>query len=202
MSIQVGILLFDEVDILDFAGPFEVLTCASRMHARDYPSQAPLFKVWTVAAKRNQVKARTGTRIQPDHAFDAHPSLECLIIPGGIVDAELQKPEVVAWVRQAGNRARIAASIGAGAYLLAQARLVRGQRITTHSEEVEVLRRAFPQLKVQSGVRWMDSGNVVTAAGSSAGIDMSLHLVDRLQSTELAHLTARHLDFRWAAKSE
>lgn len=200
MSIHVGILLYDEVDILDFAGPYEVFTCASRMHARQYPVQAPLFKVGTVAAQKYQVRARAGVRIQPDFGFDSHPAFDCLIVPGGVVDAELQKPEVVAWVRQVGSRAKIAASVCAGAYLLARARLIRA-RVTAHFEDVEILLAGYPELDVQRNVRWVDSGHVVTAAGSSAGIDMSLHLVDRLQSRELALRTARQLDFQWTEKT-
>lgn len=197
MSIHVAVLVFDEVEVLDFAGPYEVFTCAARMHGRQHPGEPALFAVSTIAATKEPVRARAGLRTLPDYAFGEHPPIDCLIVPGGVVDAEMEKPEVISWIRRVASGARITASVCTGAFLLAKAGRVGADRVTTHWEDIPDLRKSFPALEVQEQVRWVDIGSVVTSAGISAGIDMSLHLVERLHSRALALRTARQLDFDW-----
>lgn len=197
MGIHVGILIFDDVEVLDFAGPYEVFTCASRLHARQHSDEGPLFVVSTIAATKEPVQARAGLCTLPDYSFVDHPPIDCLIVPGGIVDAEMKKAEVIEWIQNAATTAKITASVCTGVFLLAQAGRLGASRVTTHWEDIADLRQAFPALEVQEGVRWVDNGDLVTSAGISAGIDMSLHLVERLHSRELALRTARQLDFDW-----
>lgn len=197
MSIHIGIFVFDDVEVLDFAGPYEVFTCATRMHARQYPNEKPLFVVSTIAAEKLPIRARAGLLTIPDHSFRDHPPVDCLIVPGGVVDAEMKKPHVVSWIGKVSSGAELTASVCTGAFLLAQTGRIDGARVTTHWEDIADLRAAFPSLEVQEGVRWEDTGPVITSAGISAGIDMSLHLVERLHSRELALRTARQLDFDW-----
>jgi len=109
----------------------------------------------------------------------------------------LKDAEVIDWVRQVSERAQLTASICTGAFLLGAAGVLDGRRATTHWEDVEDLRRAFPKVEVLADRRWVDEGDVVTSAGISAGIDMSLHLVRRLGSEELAVRTARQMDYAW-----
>ena len=196
MTIRVGIFLFDDVEVLDFAGPYEVFTTASRMAARRNPAQAAPFTVVTLAATP-QVRARAGLTVLADQALDNTPPLDLLIVPGGVVDAELQKPDVLQWISAQAGTAQWTASICTGAFLLAAAGLLDGRPATTHWEDLADLQARFPNVTVKEGVRWVDDGNVLTSGGISAGIHLSLHLVTRLAGQELAVATARQMEFDW-----
>lgn len=195
---NVGILIFDEVELLDMAGPYEVFTTAARVHGRSQPAGTPLlFNVFTLARSAAPVQARAGLRLQPDCTLDDHPPLDCAIVPGGVVDAELGQAALMDWIDAQAGSARLLASVCTGALLLAQAGVLDGLEATTHWEDVEALRALRPGLRVLEGRRWVDAGRIVSSAGISAGIDMSLHLVERLQGRELALRTARQMEFDW-----
>jgi len=194
---RVGIFVFDDVEALDLGGPYEVFTTASRVHHRSHPAVPKLFEVFTVARERRLIRARAGMRIEPDHTLADHPPIDLLVMPGGVVTAELERPEVVDWIADRARSATITASVCTGAFLLAQAGLLEGRRVTTHWEDIADLRAQFPRLSVIDGCRWVDGGAVVTSAGISSGIHMSLHLVSRLASFELARATARQIEFDW-----
>lgn len=198
-SLQVAILAFDDVETLDFAGPFEVFTTASRVLARSQPERAPLFSVHCVARQRTPVRARAGLQMLPDRTFADCPLADVLIVPGGVVDAALACPDTLAWIRQVSATAQITASVCTGAFLLAASSVLTQGRATTHWEDVADLRQRHPQLDVVEGVRWVDDGGPVSSAGISAGIDMCLHLVARIAGTELATRTARQMDFAWTS---
>lgn len=197
---HITLLAFDGIEALDFAGPFEVFTTASRMHQRMHPGSAPWCAVRCVAQGDGPVTARAGLRVLPDASFDSpEGDIDVLLIPGGVVTEAMQSEAPLHWIRQSAERARITASVCTGAFLLAASGVLRDEKVTTHWEDVADLRAQFPQLQVQTGVRWVDEGAVVTSAGISAGIDMSLHLVQRLGGLELAVRTARQMDFAWTS---
>ena len=197
MTINVGIYLFPQVEVLDFAGPYEVFTTAARVAARRQPAGAPPFAVFTIAENRQPCPARAGLLVLPDHAMADHPAIDLLLVPGGVVTAELAKPAVIDWLRTTAARASLTASVCTGAFLLAQAGLLAGKRATTHWEDLADLARDFPDLTVIADALWVDEGNLVTAAGIAAGIAMSLHLVARLNHVELAAATARQMEYPW-----
>jgi transcriptional regulator GlxA family with amidase domain len=199
---HVGILMFPEVEVLDFAGPYEVFTTASRMVLRRSPQDAPPFVVSTLSRRSaldaGLCRARAGLRTRVDHGLHKHPPVDLLIVPGGVVTDELKQPETLAWLARVAPGCEIVASVCTGAFLLAAAGLLAtGCQVTTHWEDIAELRQAHPALDVQEGMRWIDGGRIVTSAGISAGIDMSLHLVERLAGRALAERTARQLDFAW-----
>ena len=193
--LKVGIYVFDDVEVLDFAGPYEVFTTASRVAARR--GGAAPFSVCTVAPSAAVVRARAGLVVVPDHAIVDHPKLDVLIVPGGVVDRELLRPGLSTWIAAVAAGTEVTASVCTGAFLLAAAGLLTGRRATTHWEDQADLARAFPQLCVVPELPWVDEGRVVTSGGISAGIDMSLHLVARLAGQELAAATARQMEYRW-----
>lgn len=197
MTTTLGLYVFDGVEVLDFAGPFEVFTTASRVHARQHPSASPLLRVCTIARSRSQVTARAGLVVNADATIAEHPPLDVLIVPGGVVTAELDRRDVIAWVASQASHVQIVASVCTGAFLLGRAGLLDNFRATTHWEDLVDLRSMFPRVDVVDGVRWVDQGRVVTSAGISAGVDMCLHLVERLFGRSLALATARQLDFDW-----
>lgn len=196
-TLQVAILVFDEIEALDLAGPYEVFTTASRMQQRLHPGAPAPFAVQCVARTLEPVRARAGLRVLPDADFAGARAPDVLIVPGGVVDAPACCPATRAWVAGAARGAQISASVCSGAFILAQAGVLVDGPVTTHWEDIADLRRQFPQLAVQENVRWVDQGTRVTSAGISAGIDMCLHLVARLAGLTLAERTARQMDTPW-----
>lgn len=196
-SLRIGIYIYDNVEVLDFAGPYEVFTTASRVNKKMTQENSDIFEVITIGKNSNSIRARAGLVISPDMTFANHPPLDVLIIPGGIVTEELNYNELSIWIAKTDATTQMSASICTGAFLLAKAGLLEGKKATTHWEDMEDLEASFPQLKVIRNVRWVDEGHVITSAGISAGIDMSLHIVRRLISEELASKTAHQLEFDW-----
>jgi transcriptional regulator GlxA family with amidase domain len=194
---NVGIYVYDEVEVLDFAGPFEVFFTASRVFRRQHPDGEPPFNVFTVGETGTSIKARGSLAVEPHFAFDQHPKIEVLIIAGGVVTKELEKPGVIAWIAAHSKLAELTASVCTGAFLLGKAGLLTGKRVITHWEDVTDLRAMLPNTQVIEAGRWQDEGALVTSAGISAGLDMSLHLVARLAGHELAVRTARQMDYDW-----
>jgi len=194
-TLEVAILLFPEVEVLDFAGPFEVFSVAARIH-RGTPHRP--FRVSTVAARRTPVAARHGLPVIANFSFAERPPVDILIVPGGIVDQPLGDPATLAWLEAAARAAALTASVCTGAFLLAKIGLLRGRTATTHWEDIPDLRAAHPDLNVVENVPYVDEGTVVTSAGISAGIAMSLHLVARVLGDAAAHATARQMQYDWS----
>lgn len=195
---NVGIYIYDDVEVLDFAGPFEVFSVASRVAVRQAPDAPPPFTVFTVSRDGARVAARGRLGVAPAYGIDGHPDIDLLIIPGGVVDAELARPAVVDWIRARAADAEIVASVCTGAFLLAEAGLLDGLEATTHWEDADDLAARHPRLTVvRDAGGWIDEGRIVTSAGISAGIDMSLHLVGRLLGRAMAERTARQMEYRW-----
>jgi transcriptional regulator GlxA family with amidase domain len=196
-TLSVGIYLYDEVEVLDFAGPFEVFSTASRVSRRLEPSGPEPFAVTLVADEPRTVRARAGLRVACGASFADHPPFDVLLVPGGEVSREVERADVAAWIARTAPGTTVTASVCTGAFLLAKAGLLDGRRVTTHWEDLDDLRRDFPALRVESGMPWLDEGRIVTSAGISAGLDMSLHLVSRLAGRALAERTARQMDYAW-----
>ena len=197
MTRRVGILMYDDVEALDFAGPYEVFTTATRMQARLAPGATAPFSVCTVSRDGGHVRARAGLVVQTDHAYRDAPAIDVLLIPGGVHDAAMKDAATLQWLARTAADCEIVASICTGAFLLAAARIADDAPLTTHWEDLADLRAAFPRRTVVDGVRWVEHGHVVSSAGIAAGIDMSLHLVERLAGRALAERTARQMDVRW-----
>lgn len=214
-TIAITLLAFDQMEALDFAGPFEVFTTAARVHARMQAEAGtatptnPLFGVTTVARTRQPVTARAGLRVLPDADFSAptgaYPATpnRLLLVPGGVVDGAMACPDTLAWVQHQHASSARTASVCTGAFILAAAGVLSGGRATTHWEDQADLQQRFPALEVVGGVQWVDQGRVITSAGISAGIAMSLHLVSDLtqdlglDGPALARRTARQMEYPW-----
>jgi transcriptional regulator GlxA family with amidase domain len=197
LTCTVGIYLFDRVEVLDFAGPFEVFSTAARVKSRLKPGAPKPFKVVTISERLRPIKARGGLSVQPHFDFTDHPAVDILIIPGGDVSSELKQAEVIDWIARTASGTSVTASVCTGAFLLGKAGLLNGKRATTHWEDVADLRAMFPEVQVETSSRWVDTGQVITSAGISAGIDMSLHIVRRMEGEELAIRTARQMEYEW-----
>ena len=200
MTHHVAILVFDDVEALDFAGPYEVFTTASRVHGRSHPNEPTLFATECVARTEDSICARAGLRVIPDSTFARCTAPDVLIVPGGVVDAAMACEATTAWIAATAATATTVASVCTGVFLLACSGVVTRGPVTTHWEDVDILQCRFPALDVQTGVRWVTQvgpGGITTSAGISAGIDMCLHLVSTLAGHDLALRTARQMDYVW-----
>ena len=195
MRRTVAILLFAEIEVLDFAGPFEVFAVTDEL--ADYQ----LFHVVTVAEERRAIRARNGLSVNPDHAFADCPRPDLLIVPGGIGTRPLlHNAAVLAWISSLNATAEIVASVCTGSILLGRAGLLDGLKATTHHECFDLLRQNAPRATVVETDRFLDNGHILTAAGISAGIDMSLYLVARLHGAATAEKTARYMEYHPSLK--
>lgn len=189
---NIGIYIYDQAEVLDFSGPFEVFSTASRICEKSEP-----FNVFMIGETGEVVTARGGYKINPNYGFHNHPAIDVLIVAGGVHTDEMKKTSTINWISQQAKKASIVASVCTGAFLLAQANVLQTQKVTTHWEDIPDLRKMFPQLQVIENIRWVDEGKLLTSGGISAGIDMSLHLVSRLYGEDLAEKTARQMEFSW-----
>jgi transcriptional regulator GlxA family with amidase domain len=193
MRLNVAIFIFNDVEVLDFAGPFEVFAVADDL------AEHTLFHAYTVAELPGAVRARNGLRVVPDHTFESAPKPDIIVIPGGFGTRPLlNRPVVLEWVRQQSRQAQYTVSVCTGALLLAKAGLLDGLQVTTHHLRLDLLRELAPTATVHADRRFLDNGNILTSAGISAGIDVSLHLVARLCGKETAEKTAAHMEYAWS----
>lgn len=195
--VRVGILLFPEVEVLDFAGPFEVFSVADRVARRDGIAPAGAFDVTTVAVATCDVIARHGLAVRASCEAREAPAFDLVVVPGGVVTQPLADAATLAYLRKASASATLTASVCTGAFLLAAIGLLQGRAATTHWEDIGDLRAAHPTLRVIEDVPFVDENAVVTSAGISAGIGMSLHIVSGILGGAAARATARQMQYDW-----
>ena len=191
MKRNVAILLFDDVEVLDFAGPFEVFALADELGGHE------VFDVCTVAESPASIRARNGLTVVPEFVLESCPTPHVLVVPGGSGTRRLLlKPALLEWIVRKSRAAEITMSVCTGALVLGKAGLLDGLRATTHHENFNELREVAPRAEVVETDRFTDNGKLLTAAGISAGIDCALHVVQRLLGAEAADATARTMEYR------
>jgi transcriptional regulator GlxA family with amidase domain len=194
-QLRVAVLIFDDVEVLDFAGPFEVFGVA-----RD-PQGRFCFEVFTVALSGDVVVARNGLRIEPHCAAANMGPVDVFIVPGGYGSRrEMKREETLAFVRQASQSAAVTLSVCTGSLILGAAGLLRGLAATTHFGAIDEL-QALDCGSVLPHARVVDNGRIVTSAGISAGIDAALHLVSRLVGSSAAVETATYMQYDWVQQT-
>ena len=196
LPLRVGILLFEQVDLLDVGGPYEVFLTASRLAERR--GQPAPFLVSTIGLSLEPVTAYGGLRLTPDTVVAASDRLAILVVPGALaIEAVAADPALIGAIRALSADADLTTSVCTGSFLLAEAGLLEGRPWTTHWEDVEALAQRSDSELGRVGVRWVDDGDLVTAGGLSSGIAVALHLVDRLCGRELAETTAIQIGYSW-----
>ncbi len=194
---QVSVLVFDEAEVLDVTGPFEVFSVAGRRHDLNP------FHVSLVAERASPVALRNGFRVQPHFTFQTAPAAQVLIVPGGLgTRTEMNNAAVIDWVRRSAGVAELVLSVCTGALLLGRAGLLDGLDVTTHHGAFDLLREIAPTARLRAGERFLDNGRIVVSAGVSAGIDASLHVVERLLGSELAEEAASYMEYHWDRNQE
>lgn len=191
MTRNVAMLIFDEVEVLDFCGPFEVFGVAGLRSTGERP-----FYVYTIAEKSEPVSARNGLSINPNFTLADCPQPDILLVPGGWGTRRVIHNEaLVNWVREQAGHVELVLSVCTGALVLAKAGLLEGLSATTHFQALNELRDLAPNTTLCLDQRYVDNGQVVLSAGISAGIDMSLYVVARLLGEEQANETARYMQY-------
>jgi len=192
----VGILIFDEVDLIDAGGPYEVFLTASRLAAR--AGEPEPFEVVTISPTGEPIEAYGGLRLAPHRAAAEVERLDVLLVPGAVAIERIraQAPLREA-LRRLAPRSGLVVSVCTGAFLLADLGLLDGRRWTTHWEDVEELSGRLGADGATRGARWVDEGEVVASGGLSSGLAGALHVVDRLAGRRLALATTRQLDYDW-----
>jgi transcriptional regulator GlxA family with amidase domain len=195
----VGILLFPDVEILDFCGPFEVFASAALPPETAGGPERRLFRVVTIAEHLDLITCRGGLLVQPHHTLTDHPPLDVVVIPGGYgTRREQENPAVLDWIAARHREGALTTSVCTGAFLLGAANLLDGKRATTHWATIDDLRGLRPRIEVLSDARVVDESTIITSAGVSAGIDMALYVVARLHGEEVARATARDMEYEGA----
>jgi len=195
---NVGILIFDGVEVLDFCGPFEVFSLATKPGMDTYPDNA-LYTVHTVAETADSIRTVGGMEVVPACTIDDHPDFEIIVVPGGFGTRAIYQgnSRVIEWIARQAASDVVTTSVCTGAALLAKAGVLSGKRSTTHWASIGRLRELHPETTVLDDLRVVDEGKIVTSAGVSAGIDMALHIVARMHGHDAAVKTARDMEYRW-----
>ena len=193
----VGILIFPDVEVLDFAGPFEVFSRTRLVPGADSrrtDDSAP-FNVFTVARTHDSVRAVGGLEVLPGFAWDDAPAIDILVVPGGFGTRPLlTDAATLEWVRSQAARAAHVTSVCTGALVYAKLGLLAGRRATTHWAAIDLLASLDSTIRVERGARFVRDG-IVTSGGVSAGMDMSFHIVETLHGKAVADDTAHYIEF-------
>jgi transcriptional regulator GlxA family with amidase domain len=194
---RVGIVVFADVEVLDFCGPFEVFSVTRLDEERRREEPSP-FEVLLVAETAGPVVTTGGMKVIPDCTFDQCPPLDILVVPGGWgTRAEMKNPRLLAWVTERAQQVETLTSVCTGSMVLGQAGLLDGRHATTHWRALEWMRDSFPAVTVEDRQHVVEDGNVLTSAGISAGIDMALRVVARYHGEAVARNTARTMEYRY-----
>lgn len=192
-----AILIFDDVEVLDFCGPFEVFSVTRRSEERRREERSP-FEVRLIADQPGVVVASGDLKVVPDDTLEDCPPLDILVIPGGWGTRRLITDErVLTWIGERGRQVATLASVCTGSMLLGKAGLLDGRRATTHWQALTWMQEAFPTVAVERSQHVVEDGYILTSAGISAGIDMALRVVARYCGEDVARATARHMEYAY-----
>ena len=190
-TLKIGIVAFNQAEVLDVMGPFEVFSVAGRL------SSPAKFQVSLIADNETKaVNLRHNLNIQTNNSIFENPEVDLIVVAGGITQGAEKNMDLLNWLKLNHESGKVIASICTGAFILAEAGILTSGDVTTHWEDQEELSRRFPNLQVIADKRWIRNSNAFTSGGISAGIDLSLHLVEILASRDLAIKTAKQMEYR------
>ena len=192
---RIGIVIFDDVEVLDFCGPFEVFS-ATRLNEESRLAEPSPFEVMLVGQFDRPVTTAGGMKVLPNTTFDTCPPLDILVVPGGWgTRREMKNDAMLSFVVSRASQVETLASVCTGSLILGNAGLLDGLRATTHWRSLGLLKELFPKVAVDSESHVVEQGRVITSAGISAGIDMALRVVARYCGETVARATARHMEY-------
>jgi transcriptional regulator GlxA family with amidase domain len=194
---RVGIVLFEDIEVLDFCGPFEVFS-ATRLTEENRSEEISPFDVVLVAERPGSIATTGGMTVLPNYTFENCPPINIVVCPGGWgTRKEMNNPVMLNWLRARAAEAEAVTSVCTGSMLLGFAGLLDGLHATTHWRSLDWMRDSFPSVTVEYDKHFVQDGRVFTSAGISAGIDMSLKVVAHYFGEDVARATARHMEYRY-----
>jgi transcriptional regulator GlxA family with amidase domain len=199
---RVGVVLFNDIEVLDFCGPFEVFS-ATRLDEEKRREEPSPFEVFLVAETLSSVTTTGGMKVLPHYSFEDCPRLDILVVPGGWgTRKELKNPVMLEWLRFRAAEVETLTSVCTGSMLLGFAGLIDGLHATTHWQSLDWMRESFPEVTVEYEQHVVEDGRVFTSAGISAGIDMALKVVARYYGKDIARATAVHMEYPFPVSNE
>jgi len=201
MRKNAGIVLFTDVELLDFAGPFEVLSVTRLDESRRREEPSP-FRGFTVAENEYPIQTFGGVTVVPEFTIDNCPKLDILVVPGGWgTRKEINNKKLIAWIQEKSREAELITSVCTGSVLLGKAGILNGRSATTHWRALDWLHEVAPEARVIADQHVVKDGNLFISAGISAGIDMALHIVAHYFGEEIAQATARHMEYAYPSSN-
>lgn len=187
---NVGIFIFDEVEVLDFAGPFEVFSVTNELN------EYSLMNVFTISKEGNMIKAVNGLLVQPTFSVHNHPPIDIFVLPGGSGSKRLLNDgNLLSWITKTFDSSLISFSVCSGARFFASLGLLENKRYTTHHEVVQDIQKLSPLAVLEENARFVDEGKMLTSAGITAGIDLSLYIVEKLFGEGVKNRTVRYMEY-------
>ena len=189
---NLAILLFDDVEILDFCGPFEVFSVTNEINDNIQ------LNIFTIAEHDSPILTRNGLSVNPKYTIGNSPEPQILLVPGGQGSRkEMNNPLIISWLIKNFQKLELLLSVCTGSIILAKAGLLDGLMATTHHNVIDLLKEVAPNTEIISSKRFIDNGKVIVSAGISAGIDMSLYVVSKLFGEGIARKTATYMEYDW-----
>lgn len=199
---HVGIVIFNDIEVLDFCGPFEVFS-ATRLDEEKRRSEPSPFEVSLISETLSHVTTTGGMKVMPQYSFENCPPIDILVVPGGWgTRKELKNPVMIEWLRKQAADVETLTSVCTGSMLLGFAGLLDGLHATTHWRSLDWMRDSFPEVSVEYEQHVVLDGRVFTSAGISAGIDMALKVVARYYGEDIAKATAAHMEYPFPTSNE
>ncbi len=192
---QTGIVVFTDVEVLDFCGPFEVFSVV-RLNEQKRREEPSPFNVFLIAESKSPVVTSGGMKVLPDYDLDDCPPLDIVVVPGGWgTRREMDNGRLIRWIAERARQVETLASVCTGALLLGKAGLLDGRRATTHWRSLDWMQELFPKTRIERQLHFVEEGALFTSAGISAGIDMALKIVARYFGDAVARATARQMEY-------
>jgi len=199
---RLGIVVFDEVEVLDFCGPFEVFSIV-RFDDDSYGEKCSPFEISLVSQFDRVVRSAGGMKVVPNVTFEKCPPLDILVVPGGLgARREMHNEAILSFVRAQASNVETLASVCTGALVLANTGLLNGLTATTHWRALQLMKDLFPKVLVDSESHVVQQGKIITSAGISAGIDMALRVVANCYGDTVARRAARYMEYPFPENNE
>jgi transcriptional regulator GlxA family with amidase domain len=199
---KVGMLLFPNIELLDFCGPYEVLSTFHFDENKRMLEPSP-FEIYLIAENEGMIKTRAGLQVAAEYSLDNHPPFDILLVPGGWgTRKEINNKKIINWIKKIAQKVELITAVCTGSMLLGKAGLLKGKHATTHWQSLSWMKEEFPETIVEDAYHIVEDGNVITSAGISAGIDMALRVVQKYYGEEVARNTARYMEYYYSTDNK
>jgi transcriptional regulator GlxA family with amidase domain len=199
---KVGMLLFPNVELLDFCGPYEVFSTMRFDEEKKMPVPSP-FEVYLIAEEKGLIKTRAGMEVAAEYSITDHPPFDVLVVPGGWgTRAEINNEKIISWIKKVAQDVDLITAVCTGSMLLGKAGLLKSKHATTHWLSLPWMKEEFPDTIVEDAFHIVEDGNIITSAGISAGIDMALKVVQKYYGDDVARSTARYMEYYYSTDNK